>query len=108
MLFVREHLTNCVMGFSFQSVIILTRLPFVSLFTEICGVIAPEYFESGLKSIEAACHEMNRWPSPIPGDTLHLGLFGNVTQVMMSQICCTFFFPLNWNGILTVLIMCRV
>lgn len=64
-----------------QSVIILTRLPFISLFSEICSIIAPEYFESGLKSIEAACHEINRWQPPVPGDTLKLGLFGTVIQV---------------------------
>lgn len=70
-----------VTSYLFQSVIILTRLPFISMFTEICGIIAPEYFDNGLKSIEAACHEMNRWQSPIPGDTLKLALFGNVIQV---------------------------
>lgn len=51
------------------------------MFTEICGIIAPEYFDNGLKSVEAACHEMNRWQPPIPGDTLKLALFGNVIQV---------------------------
>ncbi|XKL66314.1 hypothetical protein PGB90_009734 [Kerria lacca] len=70
-------------GYFQKSVIILTRLPFISLFTDICSIIAPEYFDSGLKTVEAACHEINRWQPPKPGDTLKLALFGNVIQ---SQI----------------------
>lgn len=71
-------------GVSFQSVIVLTRLPFISLFNEVCGIIAPEYFDNGLKSIEAACHEIDRWQLPLPGNTLKLPLFGHLIQVFVD------------------------
>ncbi|XP_065206183.1 protein DENND6B-like [Planococcus citri] len=70
-------------GYFQKSVIVISRLPFISLFTEVCSIIAPEYFDNGLKSIEAACHEINRWQAPMPGDSLKLPLFGHVIQ---SQI----------------------
>lgn len=65
----------------FQSVVIITRLPFVSFFTEICALIAPEFFDNGEPSIEAACHDIDQWPNPIPGETVNLPLLGTILQV---------------------------
>jgi len=28
-----------------------------------------------------ACHDLDQWPSPTPGETLHLPLMGSVIQV---------------------------
>lgn len=71
---------NLPRGYFQKSVVILSRLPFISLFTEICSVIATGYFDVGFKSVEVACHEINRWQQPIPGSALKLPLFGNIVQ----------------------------
>lgn len=64
----------------FQSVVVISRLPFISLFTEVVSLIAPEFFKNGEPSIEAACHDIDHWPSPCPGETVNLPLLGNVLQ----------------------------
>lgn len=48
---------------------------------KICNLIAPEYFENGELSLEAACCNIERWPPPSPGVTLNLPLLGLVFQV---------------------------
>ncbi|XP_049805952.1 protein DENND6B [Schistocerca nitens] len=67
-------------GYFQKSVVIVSRLSFLSLFTEVCSLIAPEYFENGEPSIEAACHDIDQWPSPVPGENVNLPLFGTVLQ----------------------------
>ena len=49
----------------FQSVVLISKLPFVALFSQLVSIIAPEYFENGEPSLEAGkacfifetCHE---------------------------------------------------
>ncbi|PSN53146.1 Protein DENND6B [Blattella germanica] len=72
-------------GYFQKSVVIISRLPFVSLFTEIGALIAPEFFDNGEPSIEAACHDIDQWPSPLPGEAVNLPLLGTVLQ---AQIPC--------------------
>ncbi|XP_039298437.1 protein DENND6A [Nilaparvata lugens] len=72
-------------GYFQKSVIVLSRLPFISLFLEVIGLIAPEFFKSGFSSIEAACHEINQWPLPFPGDTVSLPLLGTVIQAQIPS-----------------------
>ena len=36
-----------------QSVVLVSRLPFVALFNQLVGIIAPEYFDNGEPSLEA-------------------------------------------------------
>ena len=37
----------------FQSVVLISKLPFVALFSQLVSIIAPEYFENGEPSLEA-------------------------------------------------------
>lgn len=37
----------------FQSVVLLSKLPFIQLFTHLAGIMAPEYFDSGEPCLEA-------------------------------------------------------
>ncbi|KAE8740694.1 hypothetical protein FOCC_FOCC013785 [Frankliniella occidentalis] len=67
-------------GYFQKSVVIISRLPFVSLFTKVSLLISPEYFNHGEASIEVACSEIDRWPSPIPGETVSLPLLGMIIQ----------------------------
>ena len=39
--------------FYFQSVVLISKLPFVALFSQLVSIIAPEYFENGEPSLEA-------------------------------------------------------
>ncbi|XP_075219220.1 protein DENND6B isoform X2 [Lycorma delicatula] len=73
------------LGQALESVIVLSRLPFVNLFSEVCGLIAPEFFDNGFSSIEAACHEIDQWPLPMPGDIVNLPLLGTVIQTQIPS-----------------------
>ncbi|XP_063220002.1 protein DENND6A isoform X2 [Bacillus rossius redtenbacheri] len=68
-------------GYFQKSFVMISRLPFVRLLMEVCALIAPRYFEDGEASIEAATHEIDQWPSPMPGELLTLTLLGTVFQV---------------------------
>ncbi|KAK7874564.1 hypothetical protein R5R35_013134 [Gryllus longicercus] len=72
-------------GYFQKSVVIISRLPFVSLFTEVSSLIAPEFFDNGEPSIEAACHDIDQWPCPVPGETVNLPLLGNVLQAQIPS-----------------------
>ncbi|XP_050414225.1 protein DENND6B isoform X2 [Patella vulgata] len=68
-------------GYFQKSLVLVSKLPFVALFNQVVSIIAPEYFDNGEPSLEAACHDIDQWPTPIPGDTLNLPMMGSVLQV---------------------------
>jgi hypothetical protein len=69
-------------GYFQKSLVLLSKLPFISLFLSIVSQLGPNYFQYGLTSLETCCHLMDRqWPEPEPGKTLLLPLLGNVLQV---------------------------
>lgn len=70
-----------IMRTMFQSVVILSRLPFSILFQKLSSLIAPDFFEKGSLSLEAACHSINRWQPPVPGQILSLPILGTVFRV---------------------------
>uniref|UniRef100_A0A182Q500 UDENN domain-containing protein n=1 Tax=Anopheles farauti TaxID=69004 RepID=A0A182Q500_9DIPT len=72
-------------GYFQKSLVLLTRLPFINLFYELCGVIAPAYFSSGEPTLEAVCDSVCKWPSPLSDDTLQLHLLGNVYEVSIPK-----------------------
>ncbi|KAG8185762.1 hypothetical protein JTE90_000745 [Oedothorax gibbosus] len=72
-------------GYFQKSMVLLTKVPLVSLFTEVLGRIAPSFFSSGEPSIESACHDIDQWPSPVPGKALSLPLMGNVMQIRIPS-----------------------
>ncbi|CAM2711919.1 unnamed protein product [Rotaria socialis] len=73
---------NIPRGFFQKSFVILSKLPFISLFLKIVHRLAINYFEHGLTSLESCCHLMDcQWPEPEPGKTLLLPLLDNVLQV---------------------------
>lgn len=72
-------------GYFQKSVVLLTKLPFFNLFTEIMAILAPQFFDHGEPSIEAAGQNMDRWPSPKPGTTLNLPIVGIVFQVRIPS-----------------------
>lgn len=72
-------------GYFQKSVVLLSHLPLVSLFTTILDLVAPEYFDTGEASLEAACHHLDQWPPPTPGITLSLPLLGTLVQVRIPS-----------------------
>ncbi|CAG9759957.1 unnamed protein product [Ceutorhynchus assimilis] len=71
---------NLPRGYFQKSVVVLSYLPFNNLFNKICSYVAPEYFEHGMKCLEAICHNIERWPPPNPGVNIGLPILGHVFQ----------------------------
>uniref|UniRef100_A0A182P9Y8 UDENN domain-containing protein n=1 Tax=Anopheles epiroticus TaxID=199890 RepID=A0A182P9Y8_9DIPT len=72
-------------GYFQKSLVLLTRLPFVNLFYELCGVIAPSYFSSGEPTLEAVCDSVCKWPSLLTDEMLQLHLLGSVYEVSIPK-----------------------
>ncbi|XP_030104604.1 protein DENND6B isoform X1 [Mus musculus] len=68
-----------------QSLVLVSRLPFVRLFQSLLSLIAPEYFEKLAPCLEAVCNEIDQWPAPVPGQTLNLPIMGVVIQVRIPS-----------------------
>ena len=68
-------------GYYQKSVILLTYLPLISLYTNLANIVARKYFESGDVSVEVACHDVARWPAPSPGTHLTLPVLGSLLQL---------------------------
>lgn len=69
----------------FQSVVILSKFPFLNLFTQMLDILAPEFFDKGSEVISAACQDIYMWPSPTPGQVLNLPFLGSLLQVFQSH-----------------------
>lgn len=75
-------------GYFQKSLVLLSRLPFVHLFQQLVGVLAPIYFDDAEHSaavLEAACNHICQWPKLTAGTPLTLHLLGTVFQ---TQIPC--------------------
>ncbi|XP_059488518.1 protein DENND6A isoform X2 [Neocloeon triangulifer] len=72
-------------GYFQKSVVLLSRLPFISLFHKVAHRVANEFFDRGETSIEASCHDVDQWPVPLPGEQVSLPLLGEIIQ---TQIPC--------------------
>lgn len=75
-------------GYFQKSLVLLSRLPFVHLFQQLVGVLAPIYFDDPEHSsavLEAACNHICQWPKLTAGQPLTLHLLGTVFQ---TQIPC--------------------
>ncbi|XP_077278090.1 protein DENND6A isoform X2 [Temnothorax americanus] len=72
-------------GYFQKSVVIITKLPLVNLFGELCALIAPEFFEAGTALMEAVVREIDHWPPPVPGQIVHLPLIGVLFQTYIPN-----------------------
>ncbi|XP_055601471.1 uncharacterized protein LOC129750540 [Uranotaenia lowii] len=72
-------------GYFQKSLVLLTRLPFVNLFYEICALIAPSYFSTGEPTLEAVCDNICHWPSLLAGDNISLHLLGSIYEVSIPK-----------------------
>ena len=68
-------------GYYQKSVILLTKLPLINLFSQATAAIARKFFDKGDVSLEVACHDIDTWSLPMPGHSLELPLMGHLLQV---------------------------
>ena len=73
-------------GYYQKSVILLSKLPLVTLFNQAVSVIARKFFDGGAVALEASCGDLDRWPHPLPGRALELPLMGNVFQTHLPSL----------------------
>lgn len=70
-------------GYFQKSVVLLSKFPYVSLFNYILGLIAVEYFNTGAEVLETACHDIDKWPLPVPGEVMSLPILGHLIEVCL-------------------------
>eukprot|EP00111_Clytia_hemisphaerica_P004687 TCONS_00013468-protein len=68
-------------GYFQKSLVVLSHLPFIDLYLYLAKIIAPEFFENGEVALETVCYQIDRWPCPYPGQSLHLPVMGEVIEV---------------------------
>uniref|UniRef100_A0A3P9KNS6 DENN domain containing 6A n=1 Tax=Oryzias latipes TaxID=8090 RepID=A0A3P9KNS6_ORYLA len=68
-------------GYFQKSLVLISKLPYVTFFHCLLKIMAPEYFEKQEPCLEAACNDMDRWPAPHPGRILTLPIMGVVIKV---------------------------
>jgi hypothetical protein len=65
--------------------VILTHLPFPSLFFATLNHLAPVFFEHGYSALEAGCHSIANWPDPQMGMTLDLPILSDLITVKLPD-----------------------
>uniref|UniRef100_A0A674P111 DENN/MADD domain containing 6Aa n=1 Tax=Takifugu rubripes TaxID=31033 RepID=A0A674P111_TAKRU len=76
-------------GYFQKSLVLVSKLPYVTFFHSLLKIMAPEYFEKQEPCLEAACNDIDRWPTPHPGRILTLPIMGMVIKVphcLVSQV----------------------
>lgn len=75
----------------------MSQLPLISFFMNALTIIAPEFFDHGGSSLEAACRDMNKWPPPVANQQISVSIFGTELQVSdyKVKIVSIFFFGLG-------------
>ncbi|KAK2821540.1 hypothetical protein Q7C36_020883 [Tachysurus vachellii] len=68
-------------GYFQKSLVLISKLPYVTFFHSLLKLIAPEYFEKQEPCLEAACNDIDRWPTPYPGKILSLPIMGIVMKL---------------------------
>ncbi|XP_058648408.1 DENN/MADD domain containing 6Aa isoform X2 [Onychostoma macrolepis] len=68
-------------GLLLRSLVLISKLPYVTFFHSLLKLIAPEYFEKQEPCLEAACNDIDRWPTPCPGKILTLPIMGVVMKL---------------------------
>lgn len=74
-------------GYFQKSVVLLSPLPYFNFFKEVVEIIAPEYFDHGESCLETACHNIDSWSFPLPGQMLELPLLGALVHVRIPSKC---------------------
>jgi hypothetical protein len=65
-------------GYFQKSLVIVTHLPYATLFRQVAQIVGPLYFDYGANVFEAAWHAFSTWPNPTAGISLELPMMGSV------------------------------
>ena len=72
-------------GYFQKSLVLISKLPFVSLFKTVVSLVANDFFDHGSEVIEEACKEIDTWAKPTPGSSLSLPIMGTIIQVRVPH-----------------------
>jgi len=72
-------------GYFQKSLVILTHLPYISLFTELVARLGPSFFAHGPTVLELVARDIVQWPAPRPGAALELPLMGTLVHVLLPH-----------------------
>ncbi|XP_015599764.1 protein DENND6A isoform X2 [Cephus cinctus] len=72
-------------GYFQKSIVMITKLPFINLFNELCALIAPEFFEVGDTVMDTVIQQVDQWPPPLPGQIIHLPIMGVLFQTYIPN-----------------------
>lgn len=72
-------------GYFQKSLVILTHLPHVGLFTELIARVGPQFFEHGITVLESFLRDVAAWPVPDAGLTLALPVLGSMLHVSLPH-----------------------
>lgn len=78
--------TSLPRGYFQKSVILLSRLPFINLFYEVLGKIAPKYFAGGESVLHNACLDISNWPPLQGGECIQLPMLGTIFQTYIPSL----------------------
>jgi len=65
-------------GYFQKSLVVLTVLPLFGLFYHVVDTMAIQFFDCGDVAVESACHCIDQWSLPEPGETLNLPFVGSM------------------------------
>lgn len=72
-------------GYFQKSLVLLTKLPFITLFKTVVSILANDFFDEGDDVIDRACRDMDHWPSLRSGSSEKLPLLSTVIQVRIPH-----------------------
>lgn len=73
-------------GYFQKSFVLLTRKPYINLYSNIVQIMAPQYFESGKVAIEVAMHNFTCWEPIVPGKSYQVPLLGQVLSFHIPSV----------------------
>lgn len=71
-----------------RSLVVLSHLPFVALFSEVAARVGRRFFALGAPVLEAFVHEAAAWPAPDAGAALTLPVLGAPLGVVLPHGAC--------------------
>lgn len=71
-------------GYFQKSFVLITRLPFHNLFSELVNRWAPIYFKSGVSALEQGYNQILQWPKLITNTPLQLPILGSIYQLYIA------------------------
>ena len=66
--------------------IVISPLPYVTLFKNVVDIIGPMFFDHGESLFEVTWNCICQWPDPSPGRSLELPILGNILKFTIPHI----------------------